>query len=196
MNVEEAICSRRSTRRYKALPVEQEKLEKIILAGRFAPSGGNNQTNHFLVIRNTDVLRRLAELVESIFSKMEMTDGMYKSIRNSILNSRKGGYVFHYRAPVLIVVANQKDYGNNMADVSVAIENMMLEANELDLGSCWINQLRWLNENPTLLAYLQTLGLLENERVYGSVAIGYPLTESGFPLRQPLPRTGNEVTFI
>ena len=194
MNVEEAICSRRSTRRYKALPVEQEKLEKIILAGRFAPSGGNNQTNHFLVIRNADVLRRLAELVESIFSKMEVTDGMYKSIRNSILNSRKGGYVFHYRAPVLIVVANQKDYGNNMADVSVAIENMMLEDNEL--GSCWINQLRWLNENPTLLAYLQTLGLLENERVYGSVAIGYPLTESGFPLRQPLPRTGNEVTFI
>lgn len=196
MNVEEAICSRRSTRRYKALPVEQEKLEKIILAGRFAPSGGNNQTNHFLVIRNADVLRRLAELVESIFSKMEVTDGMYKSIRNSILNSRKGGYVFHYRAPVLIVVANQKDYGNNMADVSVAIENMMLEANELDLGSCWINQLRWLNENPTLLAYLQTLGLLENERVYGSVAIGYPLTESGFPLRQPLPRTGNLVTFV
>ncbi|PBC74664.1 nitroreductase family protein [Fibrobacter intestinalis] len=196
MNTFECICSRRSTRRYKALPVEQEKLEKIILAGRFAPSGGNNQTNHFLVIRNADVLRRLAELVESIFSKMEVTDGMYKSIRNSILNSRKGGYVFHYRAPVLIVVANQKDYGNNMADVSVAIENMMLEANELDLGSCWINQLRWLNENPTLLAYLQTLGLLENERVYGSVAIGYPLTESGFPLRQPLPRTGNLVTFV
>lgn len=196
MNVEEAICSRRSTRRYKTLPVEQEKLEKIILAGRFAPSGGNNQTNHFLVVQNAEVLQRLAELVQNAFAQMEVTEGMYKSIRNSILNSRKGGYVFHYHAPVLIVVANQKDYGNNMADVSVAIENMMLEANELDLGSCWINQLRWLNEEPALLSYLQTLGLQENERVYGSVAIGYPLTESGFPLRQPLPRTGNEVTFI
>ena len=171
MNVEEAICSRRSTRRYKALPVEQEKLEKIILAGRFAPSGGNNQTNHFLVIRNAEVLQRLAELVQNAFAQMEVTEGMYKSIRNSILNSRKGGYVFHYRAPVLIVVANQKDYGNNMADVSVAIENMMLEANELDLGSCWINQLRWLNEDPDLLAYLQELGMHEDERVYASVII-------------------------
>ena len=146
MNVEEAICSRRSTRRYKALPVEQEKLEKIILAGRFAPSGGNNQTNHFLVVQNAEVLQRLAELVQNAFAQMEVTEGMYKSIRNSILNSRKGGYVFHYHAPVLIVVANQKDYGNNMADVSVAIENMMLE--ERCMRSCEPDEAYDIDINP------------------------------------------------
>lgn len=196
MNVYEAIVSRRSTRHYKQIPVEPEKLSKIVDAGRFAPSGGNNQTNHFLVIQKSEVIQDLVKLVADAFAKMELVDGMYRSIRNSILNSRRGGYVFCYDAPVLIVVANQKDYGNNMADSAIAIENMMLEANELDLGSCWINQLRWLSEDASILAYLQKFGLLESERVFGSLAVGYPATENGLPLRQPLERKGNRVTWI
>lgn len=196
MNVLESILSRRSTRSYQSLPVEQEKLEKILEAGRFAPSGGNNQTAHFLVIQKEDVLKKLVELVQNAFAKMEVYDGMYKSIRNSILQSKKGNYVFHYNAPVLIVVANQKDYGNNMADTACAVENMMLEANDLDLGSCWINQLRWLNEDPTLVAYLKELGMQTDERVYASVAIGYPETVDGLPLRKALERKGNKVTWI
>ncbi len=196
MNVFESIFSRRSTRAYKAIPVEQEKVEKVLEAGRFAPSGGNNQSAHFFVIQKKEVLEKLAELVRSAFSQMEVYDGMYKSIRNSILQSKKGNYVFHYNAPVLIVVANQKDYGNNMADTACAIENMMLEANELDLGSCWINQLRWLNEDPTLLSYFKDFGLQESERIYASVIIGYPETPDGKPLRNALDRKGNPVTWI
>ncbi len=68
--------------------------------------------------------------------------------------------------------------------------------NVLDLGSCWINQLRWLNENPELVKYLESLGMKENERVYGALAIGYPNTESGLPSRHLMPQKGNEVTFV
>lgn len=196
MNTLDCIFSRRSTRNYKPLPVENEKLVKVVEAGRFAPSGGNNQTNHFLVIQNAEVRKTLVSLVEKAFAGMQVTEGMYRSIKNSILSAQKGGYVFCYNAPVLIVVANQKDYGNNMADAAIAIENMMLEANELDLGSCWINQLRWLNEDPEILRYLQKLGLGENERVYGSLVVGYPETSDGLPLRKPLERKGNPVTWI
>lgn len=196
MNVYESILSRRSTRRFKQVPVEKEKLLKIVEAGRFAPSGGNNQTNHFLVIQKPEVIQNLVKLVEGAFAKMELAEGMYRSIQNSIVNSRRGGYVFCYDAPVLIVVANQKDYPNNMADSAIAIENMMLEANELDLGSCWINQLRWLQNDEAILAYLQTLGLKENERVFGSLAVGYAETENGLPQRNPLERKGNSVTWI
>jgi nitroreductase len=110
--------------------------------------------------------------------------------------SQKGNYSFSYNAPVLIVVANKKDYGNNMADVACAVENMMLAANELDLGSCYINQLKWLNEEPSIRGYLGTLGLKEDERVYASVAIGYADTESGLPNRNVTERTGNEVVFV
>ena len=196
MNVIEAIKTRRSTRKFKARAVEMEKLQQIVEAGRFGPTGGNAQGNHFFVISNATVLMMLKDMVQTAFAKMELRDDLYKSLKNSIMLSQKGNYSFSYNAPVLIVVANKKDYGNNMADVACAVENMMLAANELDLGSCYINQLKWLNEEPSIRGYLGTLGLKDDERVYASVAIGYADTESGLPNRTESPRVGNEVVFV
>lgn len=196
MNTLEAIRTRRSTRKFKARAVEMEKLQQIVEAGRFGPTGGNAQGNHFFVITKIESIMVLRELVQTAFAKMELRDDLYKSLKNSIMLSQKGNYSFSYNAPVLIVVANKKDYGNNMADVACAVENMMLAANELDLGSCYINQLKWLNEEPSIRGYLGTLGLKDDERVYASVAIGYADTESGLPNRTESPRVGNEVVFV
>jgi len=188
--------TRRSTRNYKPDPVEQEKIDKILEAGRQAPSGGNNQTSHFFVIRNREVLDKLIVMTEKVFAAMEATENTYASMKHSINASKKGGYVFCYNAPVLIVVANRKDYGNNIADCACTIENMMVAANALDLGSCWINQLKWLNEDTEIVEYLRGFGMKENERVYGAVIIGYPATESGLPNRNLMTLKGNEVTWI
>lgn len=196
MNTYESIITRRSTRKYLDKEVSQELLEKIIETGRYAPSGGNSQSNHFLVIQNKQIIDHLVKMVERAFSQMEITENMYRSLQNSINLSKKGRYVFCYNAPVLIIVANKKDYGNNQADCALALENMMLEANELDLGSCYINQLKWLNEDQKILSYLQSLGMNEDERVYGSLIVGYPDTNDGKPLRKVLPRKGNEVTWL
>ena len=196
MEALEAILTRRSTRKYKSDAVEEKKLDQILQAARQAPSGGNNQTSHFLVIRNRDVLRKLIGMTEAAFAGMEITEDTYASLKHAITASKRGGYVFCYNAPVLIAVANRRDYGNNMADCACAIENMMVAANALDLGSCWINQLRWLNEEPVLVEYLQSLGMKEDERIYGAVIIGYPATESGLPNRNLMAQKGNEVTFI
>lgn len=194
MEALQAIYTRRSTRNYKPDPVEKEKLQQILDAARQAPSGGNNQTNHFLVIQNREVLQKLIVMTEAAFAKMEADENTYSSLRHAIAASKKGGYVFCYNAPLLIAVANRWDYGNNMADCACAIENMMVAVNALDLGSCWINQLRWLNEEPALVDYLQSLGMKENERVYGAVIIGYPA--SGLPNRNLMAQKGNEVTYI
>lgn len=196
MEAMEAILTRRSTRNYRPDPVEQEKLERILEAGRQAPSGGNNQTSHFLVIRNREVLDRLIAMTEKAFAAMEVTENTYASMRHSIEASRKGGYVFCYKAPVLIAVANRKDYGNNIADCACAIENMMVAANALDLGSCWINQLKWLNGEPEIVEYLHGLGMKEDERVYGAVIVGHPATETGLPNRNRMTLKGNEITWI
>ncbi len=196
MDALEAILTRRSTRNYRPDPVEPEKLAKILEAGRQAPSGGNNQTSHFFVIRNRTVLERLTAMTEKAFAAMEITENTYASLKHSITASRKGGYVFCYNAPVLIAVANRADYGNNMADCACAIENMMVAANALDLGSCWINQLKWLNEDPGITEYLRGFGLKENERIYGAVIIGTPATETGLPNRSLMTIKGNEVTWI
>lgn len=196
MDAMEAILTRRSTRNYLPDAVEPDKLEKILKAAGQAPSGGNNQHNHFLVIRNRDVIRKLVGMTEAAFAKMEIREDTYASLKHAIAASQRGGYVFCYNAPVLIAVANRRDYGNNMADCACAIENMMVAANALDLGSCWINQLRWLNEEPELVRYLQSLGMKEDERIYGAVIIGYPATESGLPNRSLMQQKGNEITWI
>ena len=196
MEALEAIVTRRSTRNYRPDPVEQEKLDRILEAGRQAPSGGNNQTSHFLVIRRRETMDRLVGMTQKACAAMEVTEDMYRSMKHAVLASKQGGYVFCYNAPVLIAVANRKGYGNNIADCACAIENMMVAANALDLGSCWINQLKWLNEDGEILEYLRSLGMKEDERIYGAVIIGYPASESGLPDRRRMTLKGNEVTWI
>ena len=63
MNTIEAIKTRRSTRKFKAQPVEIEKLKAIAEAGQFGPTGGNAQGNHFFVISDASVIAKLKELV-------------------------------------------------------------------------------------------------------------------------------------
>ena len=194
MDALEAIMTRRSTRKYAAEVPEKELIEKVIEAGRYAPSGGNSQTTHFLVITDPEVLKELAWIVQTAFAKMEIRENTYASLKNSINASRRGGYVFHYNTPVLIVTANKKGYGNAMADSACALENMMIAANALDLGSCWINQLHWLDEDEAVREYLYGLGLAEDETVTGALSLGYAADD--LPIRTALPRTGNPVTWI
>jgi len=196
MDAFKLITTRRSTRRFSSRPLEKEKLETVIEAGRYAPSGGNSQTTHFIAITNRDILDRLAALVKAEFSTWEITPGMYRSMAKTIRAAKSEKFVFHYDAPALIVTANKKDYTNNMADCACALENMMLMANALDLGSCWINQLKWLNETDSVNELFRSLGLEEDERIYGAVSVGYADTEDGLPSRKPLERTGNKVTFV
>ena len=196
MDIFEIIKTRRSTRTFKNVKIESEKLNTIIEAGRYAPSGSNSQSTHFIVIQSEKVLTELAALVMQEFAKMETYEGMYRSLVSSIKLSKMGKYCFYHHAPVLILLANKKDYGNNIADCACAIENMMLMTNALDLASCYVNQLKWLNQNEVIVNYLQTLGLKPDEVVCGGLSIGYANTESGLPLRTPLERKGNLVTII
>ena len=196
MDVFSCIVTRHSTRTFTEEPVPQEVLDKVIEAGRQAPSGKHKNQSRFIVIRKKEVLQELIALVQQEFAKMEVTPENDDNFGGAIRAAKKGGYVFMYNAPVLIVVANKRDYGNKYADVSCAMQNMMLAANALDLGSCWINQLRWLQDNPVLRAYLQKLGMAEDEEVCASLSIGYPDTPDGLPGRRVMPVTGNPVVYI
>ena len=196
MDALEAILTRRSTRKMKPDPLPRDLIECVVEAGRAAPSGGNSQTTRLLVIENKAVLDELADIVEKAFAAMEVTEGMYRSLKGSILASKKGGYVFHYGAPVLIITANKIGNGNAMADSACVLENMMIAASALNIGSCWINQPHWLTDDDALRACLEGLGLEKDETITGGLILGYPDTGDGNPLRAPLPRTGNPVTWI
>ena len=196
LNTYDAIKTRRSTRKFKSEQIDNEQLSKIIDAGRAAPCGGNSQSTHFIVIRNKKVLDDLANLARDAFAKMEVHEDTYKSLKMSILSSKKGSYVFHYNAPVLIVTANKINYDNSMADCACAIENMMLEANDLDLGCCYINQLNWLSDDENIRAYMLKLGLAEDERIFASMVVGKADSKDGLPIRTERPITGNPVDYV
>ncbi|MCR5278093.1 MAG: nitroreductase [Lachnospiraceae bacterium] len=193
MEAIEAILTRRSTRRYSGVMPEHSLIEKVIEAGRYAPSGGNNQTTHFIVFSDENILSDMAKLVCQEFAGMEITEDMYSSLKNSINAAKKGGYIFHYGAPVFIVTANKKGYGNAVADSACALENMMIAANAFDLGSCWINQLHWLDENKEIRKFMYKYGLKEDETITGGLILGYP--DGGKLNRDPLERKGNPVTW-
>ena len=194
MEAFEAILTRRSTRKLAPQMPDRTLIEQVLDAGRHAPSGGNSQTTHLIVITSTRVLDELAVLVREAFAQMEAGPDTYVSLRRSIEASKRGAYVFHYGAPVLIVTANKQGYGNALADSACVLENMMIAANALDLGSCWINQLHWLDENPQIRAYMRTLGLAEDETITGGLIVGY--AAGGTPVRSELARTGNPVTWV
>lgn len=188
----ETIKKRRSVRKYKPDQILDAELSQIIEAGRHAASGGNNQLSHLIVLQNKDVLEKLIQLIEAEFAKMEMEEGMYKSLQNSIRASKKGGYRSTFDAPTVVAVANQRGYGNAMADASLVLGNMMIAACSLGVGSCWLNQLHWLDENPAIRACMLELGLRENETICGALALGY--SAMGEPA--PLQRNGNLVTYV
>ena len=194
MDAFDAIFTRRSTRRFSDRLPDRALISRVVEAGRAAPSGSNSQSTHLIVLTDARILRDLALLVEKEFAAMEEDENTYVSLRSSIRASKKGGYVFHYGAPVLIVTANRQGYGNALADSACVLENMMIAANALDLGSCWINQLHWLTDRPNVRRALEALGLGEEETVTGGLSLGYAL--GGAPLRDRRPTPGNPVTWI
>lgn len=194
METMEAIFTRRSTRKMKSDLPPKELIEKIIEAGRAAPSGSNSQTTHLIVITKMEILSELAAIVQNAFAVMDVSPDAYVSLRHSVSAAKKGDYVFHYGAPVLIVTANKKGYGNAIADSACVLENMMIAANALDLGSCWINQLHWLDEDKSVRVYMENLGLGQDETITGGLILGYGY--DGLPVRSELKRTGNPVTWI
>ena len=194
MEILEIIRHRRSIRKYTTDLVPTSMLDCIIEAGRFAPSGGNSQTTHFLVVQNPQVLQLLRTTAAEEFAKMEVHEGMYRSLVSSIrLAQRKGtGYDFTYGAPVLILLANKRGYGNAMADCALAAENMFLQATELGIGSCYVNQIHWLTDNEKMLAVLYSLGMKEEEFICTGAVFGYSAA-GDLP---PVERFGNPVTYV
>ena len=194
METLEAIFTRRSTRKFREEMPPRGLSEQVLEAGRCAPSGHNSQFTHFYVMTDRTQLDRLTVLVREAFARKEAGPGTYASLANSINASKKGTYVFHYNAPVLIIAANRRDYGNAMADNACALENMMIAANALDLGACYINQLHWLEEEESVRAYLAELGVDRDETITGALSLGY--AAQGMPNRTPKDVTGNTVTWM
>ena len=95
MEALEAILTRRSTRKYTDEVPTRSIVERVIEAGRYAPSGSNSQSTHFIVFTDKGMLTELAEIVKGEFAKMEADENTYVSLRGSINAAKTGNYVFY-----------------------------------------------------------------------------------------------------
>lgn len=114
MDTLQAIFERRSVRKYKREPIPNEHLEQILEAGRQAPSAANRQPWHFIVVRDAEQKRRVAEACNG---QMWMAD-----------------------AACILVALGLPSVSSKWyrVDVAIALENMVLAARSLGYGTCWI----------------------------------------------------------
>jgi len=173
MNTLEAIRTRRSIRRFKPDPLPEDVLKEILTAATLAPSGKNKQPWRFVVVRADKRPELLAV----------MRAGLAARKAESIpLGSSEWTTKVMEQAPITLLVFNadeedpfgHKDFGDvfgNMVDVQsigAAIQNLLLAAQELGVGSLWICDIfyaygevcAWLNERHQLIAAI-SLGYVD-----------------------------------
>jgi nitroreductase len=148
MDIFEAIEKRRSIRKFKPEPINEEDLRKILEAGRLAPSGGNRQPWYFIVARDTEIKRDLS----------------------AAANNRK----FIADAGAVVVALGdpgktlpQQAYQPHRQDPMIAIEHMVLAATALGYGTCWVGA---FNEEDVK----KILEIPENLAVIALLPIGVP----------------------
>ena len=125
----EVIKNRRSVRAYKDEQIEDEQIEQILEAAIMAPTARGEAPWHFTVVQNKETLADINDSVLKILSNSG--DEFLEAIAESGVN------VMH-NAPTVVFVSAKSDATNMQADCSAAIENMLLAAEGLDIGSCWL----------------------------------------------------------
>jgi nitroreductase len=165
----EVIISRQSDRKYSDKPVEKEKLDRILEAGRMAPSACNAQPWKFIVITEPDLLKKIADAATAKLTGMNSFVGqaplMLVVIREQPnFSSKIGGTI------------KNKDY--SLIDIGIASENICLQAKAEGIGSCIVG---WFDEK--LLRKL--LAIPGSKRVELIITLGYSLAGQREKKRKP-----------
>jgi nitroreductase len=147
MDLMQAIRDRRSIRDYRDMPVEEEKLQGVLQAGRLAPSARNMQDWKFIVVKDAATRQKLAVAARD--------------------------QKFVGQAPVVIAACGTSDLVMTCGqpaypiDVAIALDHMTLAAASLGLGTCWIGA---FYEDKVK----EILGVPPEIRVVALLPLGYP----------------------
>ncbi len=156
-----AIKSRRSIRRFKSKPIEEEKLQKILEAGRYSPTGANAQNVSFTILGNkqdeiekvcVDLFRKIKKIgspFAKLLRKIEITDDF-----------------FFKGAPLVIVVSSKSSINAGLASAY-----MELMANSLGLGVLYSGFLVVCAKLNKKLR--ETMQLPKGQEIVSCLVIGY-----------------------
>lgn len=166
----ETILNRRSVRAYEDKAVSKEMLEAVIQAGIFAPSAMNAQPWHLTVVQDQLLL---AEINQASMEAGKKSEKEY--VRKIFEEPDKDIF---YKAPVVIVVSAENENRWAANDCAAATQNMLLAAESLGLGMCWIGLARFAFENGQDVL-IQKMQIPENFSPLYAVTLGHKVRDNG-----------------
>ena len=136
------IKTRRSVRAYKPQPVPSEALDAVLEAGTYAPTGGGRQSPTIIAITDPKYRQEIAKL------------------NAEVMGSNADPY---YGAPVVVLVLADGSASTFVEDGSCVLENMMLAAHALGLGTVWVHREREIFDSESGKALLREWKLPEEQ---------------------------------
>lgn len=185
MEFNEVVVNRRSVRKFRLDAVPKEALNRILEAGRWAPSASNSQPWRFIVVKNADVKERISRTCTRFSRKMWAAfatgDAKYLAQRGGTWDK-----AYMKNIPVLMAVCYEvpEKMRNEvaLASVWVAIENLLLAATAEKLGSCIYTFYDSEEENELK----RILKIPEPYRIATIIQLGYADTSPPPPSRKEL----------
>ncbi|MCB2289302.1 nitroreductase [Clostridium sp. CS001] len=159
------IRNRRSTRAFLPEQLKEIEIQAIMDAGIYAPSANNQQPWHFTVMQSKDIIDRLNVDFKVVAGK---SDNEY--IRR--LADNENFHVF-YNAPTVVLVSGDENNNYASVDCGAAVENMLIAAESLEIGSCWVGFIAYLLNSEEGKELVKELGIPEGFKQIHSIALGY-----------------------
>ncbi|MEG1797341.1 nitroreductase family protein [Clostridium sp.] len=171
------IKQRRSIRRYKKEQIRDEELQAVLEAGLYAPNAGG-EAWHFTVIQKKEILDKINNLAKEHLKSHVLDD--LKALGND------EEYNGMYGAPTLIIVSAYEEFIPLDADCAAATQNMLVAAESIGLGSCWIYFTMFAFESPQGDDLRKELKIPEGYKPYTSLLLGYKdISVTEAPERKP-----------
>ncbi len=156
----ESIKHRRSVRKFQEKPIEEEKLLEILEAARLAPSGNNKQPWVFIVIKNEENRKKVAQVTGE---QLWIASAPVVIVAVADLSARSDRFEGQY----LDEESPQFDLKRSIRDTAIAVEHILLEADNQGLGTCWCGAFRQKTIRPVL-------NIPDDKFVLAVIPVGYP----------------------
>lgn len=197
--VERVIYTRRSNRLFKSTAMPGQMLERILEAGRFAPSAGNCQPYKFIVITDPKTigeLERKSLAMLRVFKNLYLLKNGKKPLWKKALftllswlminkmdqrpvtameKADKTGGALYFNAPaVILVLKDTRGISNPDLDAGICCQNMVLAAHSLGLGTCYVGLAIEPLNTALMAGFRKKIGIRRPFEAVTSIAVGYP----------------------
>jgi len=190
--VEKIIFERRSVRSFKKDPLPDSMINRILEAGRFAPTGGNSQSWKFVVINSPEIIAEMekdaVDMAKKFMKLLDLNKRFRRWLAKRVIKLKKNELhpipfsvliqvaaekvkVFHGAPTLLLIYSDTRGVGEPPIDLGIAGQNMVLTAHSLGAGTCWIGLYQLLMYKKKWRKFFKVDKAF---KLSSSIALGYP----------------------